>query len=98
MAVVVITGANREIGLGLAKIYRARGDQVIACVRETSGELEAAGSEIHSGIDLREPHAIAKFANSITENTIDLLINNAATFNDRGPIDELSMIEGRLTK
>ena len=34
MATVVITGANRGIGLELARLYAARGDTVIGAVRE----------------------------------------------------------------
>ena len=34
MATVLITGANRGVGLALARRYAARGDHVIALVRE----------------------------------------------------------------
>ena len=39
MAKVVITGANRGIGLALAKAYAARGDEVIATSRTLSDAL-----------------------------------------------------------
>ena len=40
MANIVITGANRGIGLALAKLYEARGDSVTAVCRETNDEIE----------------------------------------------------------
>ncbi len=39
MANVLITGANRGIGLELAKLYAARGDSVTGVCRETCDEL-----------------------------------------------------------
>ena len=40
MAVVLITGANRGIGLALVKAYAGRRDKVIACIRATSDRYE----------------------------------------------------------
>ncbi len=98
MAVVVITGANRGVGLGLTKTYSARGDHVIACVRQTSKELEATGAEVHTGVDLRDRAAIIDFSSSIPADTIDLIVNNAAIFVDRGPVEDtdIEVIEEEL--
>ena len=46
MATVLITGANRGIGLQLAKQYAARGDEVIAVCRAAGDELVALGVRV----------------------------------------------------
>ena len=46
MATVLITGANRGIGLEMARQYAARGDTVIAACRRTSPALDALGVEV----------------------------------------------------
>ncbi|MGI9484162.1 MAG: SDR family NAD(P)-dependent oxidoreductase [Hyphomicrobiales bacterium] len=91
MAVVVITGAIRGIGLALAQHYCARGDEVIACVRQISDELVKTGAEIHEGVDLGEGAAISAFCDGMKERAIDVLISNAGIFNDRGPIEEVDV-------
>ena len=42
MATVLITGANRGIGLELVKIYAARGDTVLACCRNPGAAEDLA--------------------------------------------------------
>ena len=83
MANVLITGANRGIGLELAKLYAARGDSVTGVCRETSDELEDIADQVISGIDLTEPGAIdavAAIAEQLLEGPLDILINNAGVF------------------
>ena len=46
MANIVITGANRGIGLALAKLYEARGDSVTAVCRETNDEIEEIADQV----------------------------------------------------
>ena len=48
MATVLITGANRGIGLELTRIYAARGDRVIASCRNPgkAGALEAISGTV----------------------------------------------------
>ncbi len=83
MANVLITGANRGIGLELAKLYAARGDSVTGVCRETSDELEDIADQVISGIDLTEPGAIdavVAIAEQLLEGPLDILINNAGVF------------------
>ncbi|MBT6491742.1 MAG: SDR family NAD(P)-dependent oxidoreductase, partial [Deltaproteobacteria bacterium] len=49
MATVFITGANKGIGLELAKQLHARGDTIHASCRSSSPELDALGAHVHSG-------------------------------------------------
>lgn len=83
MANVLITGANRGIGLELAKLYAARGDAVTGVCRETSDELEDIADQVISGIDLTEPgamNAVVTISEQLLEGPLDILINNAGVF------------------
>ncbi len=78
---IVITGANRGIGLAFAKSYRAQGHQVTAICRQSSPELEATEADIIEGIDVTHDDAPASIAAMLQGilggETIDILINNA---------------------
>lgn len=74
---VVITGANRGIGLSLAKRYKARGDKVFGVCRSSSEELSEAGAEIIGQVDVNEPGGIDKLVKALKGEQIDILINNA---------------------
>ena len=73
----VITGANRGIGLELARQLSARGASVIAACRTPSPELERLGVRIESGIDVSDPDSVKELAGRLKDVEIDLLINNA---------------------
>ena len=80
MPSVLITGANRGIGLGLAKAYLADGWEVIATARnpEKSNELNGLGGnlEIHA-LDVTDHAAVDELAENLKGRAIDVLINNA---------------------
>lgn len=76
MKTAVITGANRGIGLELARLLRAS-HQVHAVCRSSSPELEALGVEILEGIDVTCSDGIAVLAARLADKEIDLLVNNA---------------------
>ncbi|MDA7949430.1 MAG: SDR family oxidoreductase [Hyphomicrobiaceae bacterium] len=84
MARVVITGANKGIGLALARQMTERGDEVIATVRKTSGELSDLGVETIEGIDVADDAAVARLADALEGRTIDVLINNAGILTREG--------------
>ena len=78
MAIVAITGANRGIGLALAKHYANQGDQVLAICRGKAQALEKiAGVQIIDGIDVTSKPDLAKLADHLDGQQIDVLINNA---------------------
>jgi NAD(P)-dependent dehydrogenase (short-subunit alcohol dehydrogenase family) len=77
MATVLITGANRGIGLELCRLSVQRGDQVIAVCREPSEELGRLGVEVQAGVDVCDPASLAKLAQTLGDRRIDVLINNA---------------------
>lgn len=74
---VVITGANRGIGLALTKACISRGDTVYALCRNSSDELNSLNARIISGVDLSHPETLAQNLTPLEGVAIDLLINNA---------------------
>ncbi len=84
MAIVLITGANRGIGLALAKAYAGRRDKVYAAVRATSDRTELdAFAEAARGwveviqMDVCDPAEIGRVKRRLEAEPIDVVINNA---------------------
>src|SRR5206468_6077482 len=75
MPTVLITGANRGIGLELARQYAVDGWDVIATARHSSAELEALGVTVKP-LDLSDPDGVAGFT---IDGPLDLFIANAGT-------------------
>jgi NAD(P)-dependent dehydrogenase (short-subunit alcohol dehydrogenase family) len=82
MATVLMTGANRGIGLALARLYQARGDAVVAVCREVSDELAALGVDVLAGVDVTAADAGPRVAAALAGRSIDVVINNAGVFGD----------------
>ena len=82
MAQVIITGANRGIGLAITRILASRGDQVVAVCRETSDELDQLADQVITGIDVADEDAVAGLTTVLAElcPKVDVLINNAGIF------------------
>ena len=77
MATVLITGANRGIGLELARQYADRGDDVIAVCRSTNDDLDGTGANVIEGIDVADDEGASRLADELNGRHIDVLINNA---------------------
>jgi NAD(P)-dependent dehydrogenase (short-subunit alcohol dehydrogenase family) len=73
----IITGANRGIGLELARQLQQRGWRVTALCRRASTALEALGVTVVSGFDVTDPDVIDDLAAQLPAGSVDLLINNA---------------------
>ena len=86
---VLITGANRGIGLALARQFTARGDRVIGVCRKSSDALEATGARVEAGIDVADEAAVDALAQRLADARIDILVPNAGilerdSFDDPG--------------
>ena len=85
---VLITGANRGIGLGFAQHYAAAGWNVIATARSPRGaeELQTLAVQypnvIVEALDVTDDNAINALSTRYQGKPIDLLINNAGVLGD----------------
>lgn len=92
---IVITGANRGIGLAFATIYQQRGDNVFAICRASSAALDALSVNVLEGIDVADEDSVAILASALADTSIDILINNAGILRDEqlGAISNQSIRE-----
>lgn len=84
MTTVLITGANRGIGLEMTREYAARGDRVLACCRDSKAASELARIAAEADVRIFEVQvsdgsSVARLAENLKGEAIDLLINNAGT-------------------
>lgn len=81
--VTLITGANRGIGLELARLMAHRGDAVIGTTRQASEatELTALGVTVMP-LDVLDPSSIDALGAALAGRPIDVLVNNAGVSSD----------------
>lgn len=97
---VLITGANRGIGLELARIAAERGDRVLACCRKPASadalqELASARRNLEVvPLVVDEPESVAALARSLDATAFDILINNAGVMGP--PAEEQSVTTMRF--
>jgi len=91
---VVITGANRGIGLSLAKYYAKLGWSVFACCRKPSAELSKPGIVTISGVDVADASTLSQITKALGQRDVDLVINNAGILRNEtlGTIDYKSVL------
>ena len=80
MPTILITGANRGIGLEFARQYCHGGWNVIATVREPTDELGSLCTQVET-LDMLDLEAVAGFGERV--DALDLLIANAGTYGPR---------------
>src|SRR5689334_22297444 len=87
MPAVLLTGANRGLGLEFARQYSARGWRVFACCRQpaSAAELDALARSsrgrvsVHA-LDVRDFQRVGDLATELNDQPIDLLLNNAGVY------------------
>jgi NAD(P)-dependent dehydrogenase (short-subunit alcohol dehydrogenase family) len=84
MPTVLITGANRGIGLELARQYSDAGWDVVAAARVASTELQSLGVRVE-GLEMSDLGAVGAFGRGL--DALDLLIANAGTYGPRSVAD-----------
>jgi NAD(P)-dependent dehydrogenase (short-subunit alcohol dehydrogenase family) len=88
MSTVLITGANRGLGLEFSRQYAQSEWAVIACCRkpEQAAQLKqlAAGSSIQiEALDVADFAQIDALSKKLTGQSLDILINNAGIYSDQ---------------
>jgi NAD(P)-dependent dehydrogenase (short-subunit alcohol dehydrogenase family) len=83
MPTILITGANRGLGLEFARQYAVDGWEVLACCREPRQAMELqALADQHPALaiktlDVTDHSEIDSLAQNLSDHPIDLLLNNA---------------------
>lgn len=84
MPTILITGANRGLGLEFCRQYATEGWQVLACCRnpETATQLANMSNVQVFSLDVSDFAQIDKLAAQLQDTAIDVLINNAGIYGD----------------
>jgi len=91
---VLLTGANRGIGLEFARQLAARGDRVVATCRNPAAASELAALDVQvETLDVVEAASIERIAALYEDRNLDLLINNAGVGVGHRPLGKLDYEE-----
>jgi NAD(P)-dependent dehydrogenase (short-subunit alcohol dehydrogenase family) len=88
MTTVLVTGANRGLGLEFCKQYASEGWRVLACCRmpQASSELASLAEQYPHvsvfALDVADFVQIERLAAQLRDTSIDVLINNAGVYGD----------------
>lgn len=86
--IALVTGANRGLGLELARQLQGKGYLVIGTARkpEKADELRALGVQIEQ-LDVTDGDSVKALAGRLGDTHVDLLINNAGIFPHNNSIE-----------
>ena len=88
--VVVITGASRGLGAGMAECFAGMGLKLGLCARHRP-EAPAGSEAFCEAVDVTDADAVAAFAEAVAQTLgpIDLWINNAGILEPIAPVREI---------
>ena len=94
LSTYLITGANRGIGLELARQLKERGEDIIATCRTTSSELNSLSVRVETGVDITSGDSVIQLREKLNDTKVDVLIQNAgiAEFNSLSNLDPQSIV------
>lgn len=84
---IVITGANRGIGLAMATVFKAQGHLVYALCRSSSTGLNKLGVHVIPDIDVATKQGIKNMKKALSGIGIDVLVCNAGILRDESLSD-----------
>ncbi len=87
---IVITGANRGIGLEFVRQYLAAGDEVWACHRDNMGGLQQLNSDALHAVYWDVTQELSSETAAKLPDNIDILINNAGIYGGQQQLDQIS--------
>lgn len=88
----VVTGANRGIGLELARQLKGKGHTVIGTAREPGAAAELKGfAERVLALDIADERSVESFARELGDTPVDVLINNAGIGPNEDGIESLDL-------
>lgn len=98
MSVILVTGANRGIGLQICVRLNQRGDEVIAVCREAGADLQSLDLMVIEGVDVADAASVARLQAELNGQPLDVLVNNAgiAVGDQFGALDYEIMAEQYL--
>jgi len=98
---ILITGANRGLGLEFAQWFVSNNWNVIACCRDasTANELNALALEnehveIHT-LDVTDYERVAQLSNELEDRSIDILLSNAGVYGPRNGFGDVDPSDWR---
>ncbi|EPJ46175.1 MAG: hypothetical protein OFPI_34860 [Osedax symbiont Rs2] len=90
MPTILITGANRGIGLALSQSYLADGWQVLATTRNSNATVASGAQQLL--LDVSCEDSIAALGKQLSGRPIDIIWNNAGVYLDKGQsLEQLEM-------
>ncbi|XPF93923.1 SDR family NAD(P)-dependent oxidoreductase [Colwellia sp. RE-S-Sl-9] len=84
---IVITGANRGIGLAMTEVFKSQGHLVYALCRNSSEELNNLGVHVITDIDVATTQGIKNMKKALSGIGIDILVCNAGILRDESLAD-----------
>lgn len=91
---ILITGANRGIGLEFARQFKQAGHEVVGTARNpvAAADLRDLGVEVQA-LDVSKEDSCERLAEALGDRPIDVLINNAGVMKPSAPLTELDLDE-----